>query len=121
MAFEYLMALYLLSGDLESFSTNLDRARDFGYAALPRHWSEALALYIDLIKSCDRRLLDLAGPDAVNQVAHFKKSFIGEHREWNLRNLPAYGGYLQDQTRLRPEFGATYFYYFFFQQSGISG
>ena len=53
MAFEYLMALYLVSGDLESFSSNIDRAKDAGYTTLPCHWSEALALYIDLLKIKD--------------------------------------------------------------------
>ena len=121
MAFEYLMALYLLAGDLESFSKNIDRARDFGYAAIPRHWSEALALYIDFIKSGDQRLLELAGEGAIRQVAQFKESFIGTHKEWDLQRLPDYAADLGNLKRLRPAFGATYFYYFFFQQSGLAG
>jgi hypothetical protein len=121
MAFEYLMALYLLAGDLESFAKNIDRARDFGYAALPKHWSEAIALYIDLIKSDDQRLSALAGDAAIRQAARFKESFLGLHKEWDLRNLQEYGADVRDRTRLRPSFGVTYFYYFFFQQSGTAG
>ena len=121
MAFEYLMALYLLAGDLESFAKNIDRARDFGYAALPKHWSEAIALYIDLIKSDDQRLSALAGDAAIRQAARFKESFLGLHKEWDLRNLQEYGADVRDRTRLRPAFGVTYFYYFFFQQSGVAG
>jgi hypothetical protein len=121
MAFEYLMALYLLAGDLESFAKNIDRARDFGYAALPKHWSEAIALYIDLIKSDDQRLLALAGDAAIRQAARFKESFLGLHKEWDLRHLQEYGADVRNSTRLRPAFGTTYFYYFFFQQSGMAG
>jgi hypothetical protein len=121
MAFEYLMALYLLAGDLESFAKNIDRARDFGYAALPKHWSEAIALYIDLIKSDDQRLLALAGDAAIRQAARFKESFLGLHKEWDLRNLQEYDADVRNSTRLRTAFGTTYFYYFFFQQSGMAG
>jgi hypothetical protein len=121
MAFEYLMALYLLAGDLESFAKNIDRARDFGYAALPKHWSEAIALYIDLIKSDDQRLSALAGDAAIRQAAHFKESFLGLHKEWDMRNLQEYGADVRNSRRLRPSFGATYFFYFFFQQSGLAG
>lgn len=121
MAFEYLMALYLLAGDLESFSSNIDRAKDFGYASLPRPWSEALALYIDLIKSNDRHLRALAGEAAIGQAARFKESLIGANKKWDPRKLWEYVADLKDRTRLRPDFGTTYFYYFFFQQSGLSG
>jgi hypothetical protein len=121
MAFEYLMALYLLAGDLESFAGNIDRAKDFGYSSLPRHWSEALALYIDLINSNDRHLMKLAGEGSVRQAARFKESFIGTHKDWDVRNLREYAADFHDSKRLRPAFGTTYFYYFFFQQSGLAG
>jgi hypothetical protein len=121
MAFEYLMALYLTSGDLESFSSNIERAKDAGYTALPCHWLEALALYIDLLKIKDQRLTGLAGTDALGREAHFKELFIGPHADWDLRKLPTYAADAQDQARLRPLFGTTYFYFFFFQQSGWAG
>jgi len=121
MAFEYLMALYLLAGDLESFSRNIDRAKDFGYVFLPRHWSEALALYIDLVKSDDRNLRELAGEESMRQCANFKKSFIGVHQDWDVGNIRESSADSPDAKRLRPVFGSTYLYYFFFQQSGLIG
>jgi len=42
MAFEYLMAHYLLSRQLEKFSRELTRLDDFGYPAIPRHYEEAI-------------------------------------------------------------------------------
>ena len=121
MAFEYLMALYLVSGDLESFSSNINRAKDAGYTALPCYWSEALALYIDLLKISDQRLTELAGTDALDREAHFKELFIGPNADWDLRKLPTYTADTQNQDRLRRVFGATYFYFFFFQHSGLAG
>jgi hypothetical protein len=121
MAFEYLMAMYLSAGDLESFTKSLERAREFGHAGLPKHWSEALALYVDLIKSDDHRLGDLAGKESMSQLARFKESFIGAGRNWDLRTLRESAADSSDARRLRRAFGTTYFYYFFFQQSGPAG
>jgi len=45
MAFEYLMAHYLLTGNLEPFMASLGRLRDFGHARLPRHCQEAVLVY----------------------------------------------------------------------------
>jgi len=45
MAFEYLMARYLLSGELEKFAQNLERLDDFSYFSIPRLYEEAI-LYL---------------------------------------------------------------------------
>ena len=45
MAFEYLMAYYLLTGQLEKAVQNIDRLDDFDYPAIPRHYEEAILLY----------------------------------------------------------------------------
>jgi len=44
MAFEYLMAHYLLTGQLEKFASRVDHIKDFGYGHMPRHYAEALIL-----------------------------------------------------------------------------
>jgi len=46
-AFEYLAAFYLLNGDLESFADEMRHAGRFGYRELPRHFQEALILYLN--------------------------------------------------------------------------
>ena len=48
MAFEYLMAYYLLTGQLEELAENLPRLRDFGYPDMPRHYQEAILIYEDV-------------------------------------------------------------------------
>jgi len=45
MAFEYLMALYLLTNNLEGIAGSASRLRDLGYERIPRHLQEALLLY----------------------------------------------------------------------------
>jgi hypothetical protein len=45
MAFEYLMALYMLTGRLDKLTENYYRLDDFGYTEIPRLYEEALLLY----------------------------------------------------------------------------
>ena len=45
MAFEYLMAHYLITNNLDGFIQALPRAQTFGVASLPRHYQEAVLLY----------------------------------------------------------------------------
>ncbi|MDZ7261587.1 MAG: DUF6057 family protein [candidate division KSB1 bacterium] len=46
MAFEYMMAFYLLTHRLGNFVNNIGRLNDFNYPVIPRHYEEALLLYI---------------------------------------------------------------------------
>jgi len=48
MAFEYLMAYYLLSGQLNDFVRELPHLKFLGYEKIPRHFEEAILLYIGL-------------------------------------------------------------------------
>jgi hypothetical protein len=45
MAFEYLMALYMLTGKLDKFTENYYRLDDFDYTKIPRLYEEVLLLY----------------------------------------------------------------------------
>ncbi|MBN1517821.1 hypothetical protein JXA32_14750 [Candidatus Sumerlaeota bacterium] len=45
MAFEYLMAHYLLTGQVEMISKNVARLRDFNYTRIPRACEEALLIH----------------------------------------------------------------------------
>lgn len=46
MAYEYLMAYYLLNCQLSKFIHNLNLFRNFGYSNIPRHYEEAILAYI---------------------------------------------------------------------------
>jgi hypothetical protein len=46
MAFEYLMAWYMLNRNLSKFVQNLERLQDFDYPELPTHYEEAALIYV---------------------------------------------------------------------------
>ena len=48
MAFEYLMASFLLRKDLDAFAANIYRLKELGYEKIPKHYEEALVLYSGL-------------------------------------------------------------------------
>jgi hypothetical protein len=48
MAFEYLMAYCLLEGDLSRFVAHLGGLKDLGYSRVPRHFEEALLIYLQV-------------------------------------------------------------------------
>jgi hypothetical protein len=106
-AYEYLMAHYLLTGTLKKFTDKISRAADFGYHdALPRHWEEALCIY--------------AYEDSATSSMQ-KIPLHGETVAALRRYLEAYAPYENDPekellaaSRLKAEFGATYFYFYTF-------
>ncbi len=58
MAFEYLMAYYLLNRELEEIARNIGRLDDFDYPDIPRHYEEALLLHM---RAAGNRDIDLHG------------------------------------------------------------
>jgi hypothetical protein len=48
MAFEYMMAMYLLSGQVDKIALNISRMNEFEYTKLPRHYEEAMLVYAAL-------------------------------------------------------------------------
>ena len=58
MAFEYFMAYCLLEGDITRFVANLPRLADLGHTRIPRHFEEAMLIYMQLTGRHDIALLD---------------------------------------------------------------
>jgi hypothetical protein len=109
MAFEYLMALYLSTKDLESFVKYMPRFRDFGYTRMPRHYAEALLIHSSVNqKSIDFRRFRI-NPEMVQKCIDFMKT---------------YAMLMSDRAvawkALAPEFGNSYFFYFMFGRSGVT-
>lgn len=108
IAFEYLMAWYLLNRQLDKFIRNLDRLDDFDYSEIPRHYEEAILLYMFEKK----KAVDLHGyrlsPESQRR---FKKFF------------EVYNRYREDtQTafdKLAKDYGGSYFFYYAYKRSGI--
>jgi hypothetical protein len=48
MAFEYMIAMYLLTGQVDKIALNISRVDEFGYKKTPRHYEEAMLVYAAL-------------------------------------------------------------------------
>ena len=109
MAFEYLMAYYLLTKQLDKFVENLPRLDDFGYENVPRHYQEAIVLYV----AKTRKEVDLGGRGISAEV-------LRQYEEFN-----SLGSKFDEDKRvlwrvLAPKFGRTYFFYYVFGTSGVT-
>ncbi len=108
MAFEYLMALYLLTRNLDEFAANLPRLRDFDYPDLPRHYQETILLYeTDTSKRADRCGYDISD-DVLQEFVEFSRDL----------GLCAGGRDRVATKALTRKYGGTYFHYF---HTGLSG
>jgi hypothetical protein len=103
MAFEYLMAHYLLTGRPKKVAANIGRLDDFDYKGIPRHYEEAILLHKDIT----REEVDLHGRyisgETLERLYKFKRIY----------------NRLKDDVRaagnaLRADFGDSYFFYYVF-------
>ncbi len=116
MAFEYLMAWYLLNGRLEDFIQNLNRLDDFGYTDIPRHYAEAVLLYTGITG----RIVDLDGRKINVQTVSRFADFMQRTQSYKYHLQNAFKGApndsgdfdnLSDSYNLR-DFQDTYYYYY---------
>jgi hypothetical protein len=93
MAFEYLMAWYLLNGHLGKFVQQLSRLDEFGYAEIPPLYQEAVVIY-----AYGRTI----GPEMHSRMRHLHSVVTrhGNNREAAAREL------------VRDYYGSYFFYYF---------
>jgi hypothetical protein len=73
MAFEYLMAFYLLSGNLGQFANEIGRLKDLDYTEIPTHYQEALLLYMAI--SGKRNIPSLKGYRIYSKTVERFKNF----------------------------------------------
>ena len=101
MAFQYLMAYYLIDGKVGKFIKNVSRLSDFGYLDIPLHYEEAILLYI---QETGRRDFELGN-------YQFRKSTIDKlnmfHEIYSQHN----GDKGAAEADLKSKFGDTYWYY----------
>ncbi|MBN2315024.1 MAG: hypothetical protein JXM79_13920, partial [Sedimentisphaerales bacterium] len=107
MAFEYLMAWYMLKKQLAKCVQQMEGMRDLGYAELPTHYEEAALIYI----YATGKQLDLddyrSSPQKRQEIEDFT------------RILNSYGGNKQAASKeLAQKFRNTYFFYYRYELSG---
>lgn len=106
MAFEYLMADFLLSRRLEKVAVNIGRLDDFGYPDIPRHYEEALLIYAATGAHPDLHGRHIS-PATVERFAAFSR-LLARYKNNQAAALKA----------LAPDYGNTYFFYYAFGTSG---
>jgi len=108
MAFEYLMACYLLTGKLDTIMENVGRLEDLGYRQVPPLYEEAILIYY----ASQRQKPDLGKIKISSETIRRYQRFVQIRSSLQPQN--------QQETLkvLIREFGASYFFYFAFGQVG---
>ena len=104
MAFEYLMAHYLLTRQLDKLMANLYRFDDFDYQRLPRHCEEALVIHL---ANTGSRNLDLGGREIDPEMVRRFEEFLRTGREFQDNASAAFAA-------LYSSFGDSYFFCYVF-------
>jgi hypothetical protein len=105
MAFEYMMASYLLTGQVSKVADNISLLADFGYKKLPRYFEEALVIHMGPEgKNIDFDRRWLPGPEAVKRAKEFDRI----ESKYGSANKQA------AMSALKEDFGNSYYYYFVF-------
>jgi hypothetical protein len=108
MAFEYLMAWFLVTRQLDKFVDNLGRLDDFEYTRIPRHYEEAILLY-SYAKS---RTVDLHG----RRISSESQASFSEFD----RILSMYASNTQAAyNHLASKYGNSYYFYHVYGHSGM--
>ena len=108
MAFEYLMAWFMLTGQLDKFVHNLDRLDDFNYGAIPRHYEEAILIYEVLTGS----KVNLKGRHISQGTLQRARSFSAITARFPRRNNKEAN--MQAMLATAADYGDTYFFYYNF-------
>ena len=101
IAFEYLMANYLLHKDLDGFIQYLPSAEGLNYNVLPVVWQQASVYILTRLSQVPPQLEKLRiSNDVVNSIKLYAQLFTAEK---------------QDTIKIKKEFGHTYWYYLHFK------
>jgi hypothetical protein len=107
MAFEYLMAWYMLTKQLDKFIQNLERLDDFDFPTIPRTYEETMLVYVQ----STRKPVDMRGRQLSPESRRRFKSFS--------QVLSRYGGNLQAASdELAGDYANSYFFYYVYARSG---
>jgi hypothetical protein len=108
MAFDYLMAYYLLTLQQDKVVSQFYRLKDLGFQRLPRHYAEAALIARDKT----RGQIDLQGWQIDPEIEKQYRAITGRARESRLDRRKM-------AEALAPEFGNSYFFYSMFHASGV--
>ncbi len=107
MAFEYLMACYLLAGQLDNIAANIGRLEQLGYQDVPTLYEEAMLIYYGL----RGQQLDLNKLNIKRETIERYRRFLQLYNSMQAHNRQVI------LRHLLREFGTSYFFYYKFTAS----
>ena len=108
MAFEYMMASYMLSGQLREFAQSLDRLDDFGYTQIPRLYEEAILVHLYRT----RKPVDLFGRQLTSESKQRFEVFSQTFERYGRNKGAAF-------KELAKGYGDSYLVYYVYGFSGV--
>ena len=128
MAFEYLMASFLLTGQVDKIAANMERLGDLGYQNIPTLYEEALLIYL----SSHKQKIDSSRFNISPQTLERFYKFVQLKTSMQTQNRPVESltsslslraeGQVERQAvlnRLILEFGSSYFFFYTFGSVGV--
>lgn len=109
MAFEYLMACYLLTGQVDKIVQNAPRLRDLGYQKTPTLYEEAMMIYF----GSQGHEVDLSKFNISPETFRRYETFVQLGNAMQSQNRQAV------LNRMISEFGTSYFFYYTFGRVGL--
>jgi hypothetical protein len=109
MAFEYMMASFLLTKNLDAFASNIYRLKGLGYKRIPQHYEEALVLYAGLIRKDVVPVGYTISSRTREQFHQYASTFAANRYSMDNAARALYGG-----------FGNTFWYYMQFSDASRS-
>jgi hypothetical protein len=110
MAFEYLMACYLLAGRVDKLVDNMSRLPGLGYPQIPTLYEEAILIHF----GSQGREIDLSRYAIRPETLRRYEAFVQLHNSMNPQNQAAV------LNRLIRDFGTSYFFYHAFGRVGLT-
>ncbi|MFZ2147006.1 MAG: DUF6057 family protein [Sedimentisphaerales bacterium] len=110
MAFEYLMACYLLTSRADKVVENIERLNDLGYQGIPTLYEEAILIYFGV----QGQQINLNKFKIRRETIQRYMKFVQLRKSMQTVNRQAV------LNRLIQEFGSSYFFYFSFGQVGLT-
>jgi hypothetical protein len=109
MTFEYLMASYLLTGQLDKIADNIERLNYLGYHNIPTLYEEALLIYLSSKKQkIDASRFNIS-PQTIERFYKFGQ-IRSSMQPFNRQDVI---------NRLILEFGSSYFFFYTFGTIGV--
>lgn len=109
MAFEYLMACYLLTGQVDKVVENMERLPNLGYQAIPTLYEEAILIHY----GSRAQAVDLDKFNVSPGTLHRYEAFAQIRNTMGPQNSQAV------LNRLVRDFGTSYFFYYCFGRVGL--